>query len=207
MSQIKDYRKRAIALLYKKLPDDEATAIDRQIDDYLRKAFKLPDRPPGSLPYVGWMVEDKKVEDGKLRTSKAGIDLIKSHEGLRLNAYMCPANVLTIGYGHTRNVYPGQVITQQEAIALLKEDLVRFEDAVNKYVTVPLSQNQFDALVSFSFNVGISAFANSTLLRVLNLGNSFQAASQFSRWVHGGGQRLPGLVRRRKEERELFLKS
>lgn len=205
MNQIEDYRKRAIALLCKKLPDDKVTQIDRQIDDYLRKAFKLPDRPPDSLPYVGWMVEDKNTTEGKMRTSQAGINLIKSHEGLRTKAYMCPANVLTIGYGHTGTVYPDMVITHQEAEALLKKDLIRFEDAVNKYATVPLNQNQFDALVSFSFNVGINAFANSTLLRLLNIGNSFQAASQFGRWVRGGGQRLPGLVRRREEERRLFL--
>lgn len=204
-SHMSTLRGKALELLKAKLPENEAVVIDYQIDDYLRKIFKLPDRPLTDLPYVGWMIGDGEPSTKQMRTSQRGIDLIKSHEGLRTKAYMCPANVLTIGYGHTRSVSPGQVIDVKEAEELLKEDLVRFENAVNKYVEVYLNQNQFDALVSFTFNVGISAFRNSTMLRLLNIGNSFQAASQLSRWVNGGGTRLPGLVKRREEERRLFL--
>ena len=205
MHSLKQHRQQALALLNEYLTGDEPTLMDYKIDEYLRLKLNLPDRPEGDEPYVGWMVGEKEEVKGKMRTSQTGIDLIKKYEGLRTNAYMCPASVLTIGYGHTKNVAPGMKITPEKAEDLLKEDLVRFEDAVNKYVTKPLTQNQFDALVSFAFNVGVNAFANSTMLRLLCLGHYFQAASQFSRWVHGGGQKLPGLVRRREEERKLFL--
>ena len=161
-------RGKALELLKAKLPKNKAVVVDYQIDDYFRKISKLPDRPLTDLPYVGWMIEDGEPSTKQMRTSQRGIDLIKSHEGLRTKAYMCPANVLTIGYGHTRSVFPGQVIDVKEAEELLKEDLIRFENAVNKYVEVYLNQNQFDALVSFTFNVGISAFRNSTMLRPQN---------------------------------------
>lgn len=205
MNQIQEYRKRAIALLAKNLEGEDAFFIDYQIDDYLRDVFKLPDRPFEALPYVGWMTPSGVLDSDSMTISQVGIELIKSHEGLRTKAYMCPANVLTIGYGHTRNVFPNQVITLKEAERLLKEDLRRFENAINKHVTVSLNQNQFDALVSFTFNVGANAFRNSTLLRLLNNQDYYGAAFQFDRWVNGGGGRLPGLVRRREEERKLFM--
>ena len=205
MHNLKQHRQRALALLGEYLTDDEPTLMDCKIDEYLRLKLNLPDKPEGDEPYVGWMVGEKETTFGKMRTSGAGIELIKAHEGLRLNAYKCPAGVWTIGYGHTKNVAPGMKIIPAKAEMLLKEDLLRFENAVNDLVEVPLNQNQFDALVSFTFNVGISALESSTLLRLLCLGHYFQAASQFSRWVHGGGQKLPGLIRRREEERKLFL--
>jgi lysozyme len=141
------------------------------------------------------------------RISRDGLELIKRWEGCRTNAYLCPANVWTIGYGHTKGVTKGMMISHTQAEDLLLEDLKRFEEAVRRLVTVPLSQNQFDALVSFTFNVGIGALQGSTLLKLLNTGNYSSAANQFNKWVRGGGKVLPGLVVRREDEYQLFIKS
>ena len=140
-----------------------------------------------------------------LKISQVGIDLIKSFEGCSLKAYRCPANVLTIGYGHTGGVKEEQVITQQEAERLLRVDLGSYEAAVNKYVKTVINQNQFDALVSFAYNCGCGALQKSTLLKYLNQGMYKEAADQFDLWNKGGGQVLKGLVRRRAAEKELFL--
>lgn len=140
-----------------------------------------------------------------MNISKKGIDLIKRFEGCRLKAYRCPAGVWTIGYGHTGNVKSTDVITQEKAEEILKRDLKVHEDNVKRVVKIALTQNQFDALVSFEFNVGYGAFANSTLLKLLNSGNYNAAAKQFERWVHVGDNILEGLMKRRKAEKELFL--
>lgn len=137
--------------------------------------------------------------------SNKGIELIKKFEGCRLKAYKCPAGVWTIGYGHTNNVRPDDVITQDEAEELLKRDIKVHEDNVTRLVKVALSQGQFDALVSFEYNVGYGNFANSTLLKLLNSGNYESAAKQFKRWVYAGDKVLEGLVKRRIAETELFL--
>jgi lysozyme len=135
------------------------------------------------------------------------IDLVKKHEGLRLEAYLpTPNDVWTIGYGHTHTTKQGQKITEAQAEALLRRDITWAEKAVNKSVVVPLTQNQFDALVSFVFNVGEGAFATSTLLRLLNSGEYEGAANQFLRWNRQKGRVLNGLTKRREEERALFLK-
>lgn len=139
-----------------------------------------------------------------MQISKAGLDLIKQFEGLYLKAYRCPAGVPTIGYGHTAGVAMGQVITQQQADDYLRRDVRQFERAVERQVSVPLTQGQFDALVSFAFNLGEGALAQSTLLRLLNAGDYAGAAAQFDRWNKAGGRVLPGLVRRRAAERALF---
>ena len=139
-----------------------------------------------------------------MQISKAGLDLIKQFEGLYLNAYRCPAGVPTIGYGHTAGVAMGQTITQQQADDYLRRDVRQFERAVSRQVRVPLTQGQFDALVSFAFNLGEGALAQSTLLRLLNAGDYAGAAAQFDRWNKAGGRVLPGLVRRRAAERALF---
>ena len=139
-----------------------------------------------------------------MQISKAGLDLIKQFEGLYLKAYRCPAGVPTIGYGHTAGVAMGQTITQQQADDYLRRDVRQFERAVARLVTVPLTQGQFDALVSFAFNLGEGALAQSTLLRLLNAGDYAGAAAQFDRWNKAGGRVLPGLVRRRAAERALF---
>lgn len=139
-----------------------------------------------------------------MQASKAGLDLIKQFEGLYLKAYRCPAGVPTIGYGHTAGVAMGQTVTQQQADDYLRRDVRQFERAVSRLVRVPLTQGQFDALVSFAFNLGEGALAQSTLLRLLNAGDYAGAAAQFERWNKAGGRVLPGLVRRRAAERALF---
>ena len=139
-----------------------------------------------------------------MQISSAGLDLIKQFEGLYLKAYRCPAGVPTIGYGHTAGVAMGQTITQQQADDYLRRDVRQFERAVARQVRVPLAQGQFDALVSFTFNLGEGALAQSTLLRLLNSGDYAGAAAQFERWNKAGGRVLPGLVRRRAAERALF---
>lgn len=141
-----------------------------------------------------------------MRTSSAGIELIKEFESCRLKAYMpTPNDVPTIGYGHTRNVYMGMVITQDEADAFLVNDLIPCEECIERWVDVDLEQEEFDALVSFIFNVGVGAFRNSTLLKLLNLKRYRAAADQFLRWNKQAGVVLNGLTRRRRAERELFL--
>ena len=135
------------------------------------------------------------------------IDIIKKHEGLRLEAYMpTPNDVWTIGYGHTHTTKQGMKITAGQAESLLRKDTLWVEKAVNKLVVVPLTQNQFDALSSLVFNIGEGAFSTSTLLRLLNSGDYEGAANQFSRWNKQKGRVLNGLTRRRQEERQLFLK-
>lgn len=140
----------------------------------------------------------------KAPSSVRDLSLIKEFEGLRLEAYLCPAKKWTIGYGHTKTAKPGMKITERGAEELLRQDLAWCEEAVRTGVKVPLTQNQFDALVSFVFNVGAGAFKRSTLLRLLNQGDYDGAASQFQRWNKAGGQVLKGLTRRRKAEAEKF---
>ena len=138
--------------------------------------------------------------------SDAGIALTKGFEGLRLIAYRDCAGVLTVGYGHTGpDVVEGMVIDEADAEALLRKDMQEAVDCVNRAVTAAITQNQFDALVDFCFNVGCGALLSSTLLRKVNAGDSAEAATQFALWVHAGGEVVAGLVRRRKEEAALFL--
>jgi len=206
MNSPEQLRSKAIKLLQKGSEDTRYLLIDYTIDDECRRLFKLPPRPVGVEPYVGWMIGGKDEAPTSRRTSKTGIDLIKRWEGLRVNAYLCPANVWTIGYGHTKTARPGLVITHSEAERLLKQDLEVYEKAVRDYTKVPLTQSQFDALVSFTYNVGVGAFKGSTLLRLLNRNDYEGAANQFCRWVRGGGRELPGLVNRRKDEYKLFTR-
>lgn len=138
-------------------------------------------------------------------TSQNGINLIKEFEGIKTKAYKCPAGVWTIGYGHTKGVKKGDTCTMAQAIEFLKEDLRIFECAINDLVKVELNQNQFDALVSFTFNVGVGAFQDSTMRKFLNEGHFPLAAGQFDRWVYAKSVKLEGLVRRRAAEKELFL--
>jgi len=141
-----------------------------------------------------------------MNISQNTIDLIKHFEGCRLSAYKCPAGIWTIGYGHTgADVKKGMTITQEQAENLLKQDLVVHTNNVSKLVKVPLTQNQFDALVSFEYNVGYGNFANSTLLKLLNQNKHDEAAKQFLRWKYAKGIVLAGLVKRRNAEMKLFL--
>ena len=139
-----------------------------------------------------------------MHTSQKGLDLIKSFEGLRLTAYDDGVGVQTIGYGHTKGVKPGMTITADQAVQFLREDLHSAERDIDRLVTVHLCQHQFDALASLVFNIGGTAFRDSTLLRKLNAGDYAGAAVQLDRWVHGGGKIMPGLVKRRAAERALF---
>lgn len=140
-----------------------------------------------------------------MEISQKGIEFIKKVEGCELKAYKCSSGIWTIGYGHTgADIKQGKEISLEKAERYLKNDLIRFCKAVNDLVTVPLTQDQFDALVSFVFNIGIGAFASSTLLRLLNQGKYIDAANQFDRWVYSGGKVSDGLKARRKKEKELF---
>lgn len=140
-----------------------------------------------------------------MKTSSKGIELIKKHEGLSLTAYLCPAKVLTIGYGHTGGVKSGDVITEAQAEEFLRADLNNAEQAIIRE-RLNINQNQFDALVSFVFNVGIGSFQKSTLLKVIKA-NSMDARirMEFSRWVYAKQKVLAGLVLRRKEEADLYF--
>lgn len=140
-----------------------------------------------------------------MRTSQDGIDLIKRFESCRLNAYQDSRGIWTIGWGHTHGVCEGMTETQDEANADLAADLEEYETYVNAYVTVPLRQNQFDALVSFCYNLGPGTLKRSDLLAFVNAERFQQAADAFLEYVHADGQVLPGLVRRRQAERSLFL--
>jgi lysozyme len=144
-----------------------------------------------------------------MNTSEAGLKLIRQFEGLRLKAYRCPAGIWTIGYGHTTAAGPPEVregmkITAAEADAILKRDLERFEAAVSAMVKVPLSQAQFDALVSFAFNCGTAALRRSTLLRRVNAGAFEAVPAELMKWTKADGRELPGLVRRRRAEAALW---
>lgn len=152
--------------------------------------------------------EIAKVEEAKsMRIGKAGLDLIKKWEGVKLTAYMpTPNDVWTIGYGHTKTARPGMTITLQQAEELLVQDLKWVEEALAKHVKVPLNQNQYDSLASFVYNLGETNFASSTLLRKLNAGDYLGAADQLPRWNKQKGKVLRGLTNRRAEERSLFLK-
>ena len=136
--------------------------------------------------------------------SKNGLDLIKHFESLQLKAYKCSANVWTIGYGHTKNVKEGDRICEDQANCFLMQDLYSVERAIVRLVKVKLNQNQFDALCSLIFNIGISAFNKSTLLAKLNKEDYVGAAEQFRRWNKVNNVVMAGLVRRRQAEEDLF---
>lgn len=145
--------------------------------------------------------------------SSEGKRLIYSFEGLhtrlkdgRYAAYLCPAGVPTVYCGLTKGVRIGMVITEEEGEKKFADEIKAFEDAVTQLVTVPINSNEADALISFSYNVGISAFKRSTLLKRLNKGDRTGAAQDFKLWNKGGGRVLPGLVSRRAREAALFLK-
>lgn len=166
-----------------------------------------PVRKPGvsNVPTIPRSGDDADSAVPK-RTNQNGLLLIKTFEGLRLKAYRDAVGIWTIGYGTTRGVQPNMVITEAQAEKFLQEDLVRFEQAINSAVTAPINDNQFAALVSFTYNVGSGALRSSTLLRLLNAKENVRAvADQFPRWNRAGGSVLAGLTRRRNAERSLYL--
>lgn len=136
--------------------------------------------------------------------NERGVQLLRDFEGLRLTAYKCPAGFWTVGYGHTLSARAGQKITRAEAELLLGQDLQRFEQGITRLVTVPLTSNQFSALVCFTFNIGLTAFENSTLRRLLNRCWYSQVPTQMRRWDKANGKVLPGLARRRLAEAALW---
>ena len=145
-----------------------------------------------------------------MKTSQAGLAIIKKFEGFRAKPYACPAGVATIGYGSTYYADGKPVkltdapITEAQAQELLQATLTKYEDCVNGAVKMPINQNQFDAFVSFTYNLGCGVFRKSSMLRQFNQGYTPQAAEQFARWNRGGGKVLAGLVSRRAAERALF---
>ena len=142
----------------------------------------------------------------EMKASEICINAIKGFETLELKAYKCPANVLTIGYGHTRGVKIGQVITEAQADALLKGDILAVEQFLNG-LNITLKQGQFDALVDFCFNLGQQKLLNSTLLAKISVhASDDEIAAQFRRWVYGGGKKLNGLVKRREWEAQSWLR-
>jgi len=142
-----------------------------------------------------------------MKTSQAGIDLIKSFEGLVLKAAPCPAGIPTVGYGHTGpEVYNGLRITAEFAEDLLRQDLARFERGVERLIAgVPTTQAQFDSFVSLAFNIGLGGFQRSSVLRHHRAGNKTRAAASFLLWVKAAGRTMKGLVRRRNAERQMYL--
>jgi lysozyme len=145
-----------------------------------------------------------------MQISYVGKELLKEFEGFEEKAYLDTGNVWTIGYGTIRingkPVEAGQTCTKEQASVWLEEDLAWAQTAVNRLVKVKLTQNMFDALVSFVYNIGESAFSKSTLLRLLNAEQYVMAANQFDRWVFDNGKKIQGLVNRRTREKQLFMK-
>lgn len=134
-----------------------------------------------------------------MQVSEKGLELTKSSEGLRLKAYQDTGGVWTIGYGHTRNVYPGQIISQDDAARFLKTDMEYAVSVVNEHC-LPCTQGQFDALCDFVFNVGVNQFLHSTLFRLHKAGDYKNAAAQFQKWKYDNGKIIPGLIVRRSKE-------
>ncbi len=140
-----------------------------------------------------------------LKYSDSGLNLTKQFEGLSLTSYQDQVGVWTIGYGHTgRSIHGGMTITEEQAGVLLESDVAAAVTGVNRMVTSEIEQHHFDALVDFAFNLGVSALLHSTLLRLVNAGDFTTAAPQFLLWDHAGGVVVPGLLRRRQAEMELF---
>ena len=142
--------------------------------------------------------------DNDMKTSEVGIELIKEFEGCKQVAYQDSVGVWTIGYGHTKDVYEGQLAIKKTIERWLQEDLEEFESYVSKLVKVELNQNQFDALVAWTYNLGPTNLKESTMLRKLNYGDYESVPDEMRRWNKAGGEVLNGLVRRRDAEANLF---
>lgn len=160
------------------------------------------DAQEGELYTTVKTVVDRPMTDSRA-IAQSTIEFVKAREGLSLTPYR-DAGGYSVGHGHYLGTEAGAKITQDRADAYLRADLAKAANEVNARVRVPLSQNQFDALVSFVFNVGVGAFAKSTLVKKLNAGDYTNAAQEFRRWIYSQGNVLTALVNRRKAERELF---
>ena len=151
--------------------------------------------------------EAPDLQPSEKHISDVGLSLIKRYEGFRANAYRCPAGIWTIGYGSTHGVRIGQWITEQDALTRLRREVQIYERAVLACLKIIPTQNQFDALVSLCYNIGGQAIARSSVVKLHNRREFAAAADAFLKWNRGGGKVLPGLTRRRNEERSLYLKN
>lgn len=191
----------------------------KQIFDFLRKISggSLTQKQVDAANQVIAKATDSTVANmlgivvDEMLVSNLGIDLICDFEGKRLVAYDDGVGIWTIGFGTT--VYPngtrvkkGDTCTEAQAKVYMQNDLKKFEYTVNSAVNIPLNQNQYDALVSLTYNIGATAFSKSTLVKKLNAGDIRGAADQFDVWINAGGKRMQGLVNRRAKEKLLFLK-
>jgi len=208
-------QKQLIALGYKISSDGIfGKATQEAVIHFQRQNGLTSDGIVGALTWS--MLNSKSSSLGKTKTiSQNGVNFIKGFEGLRLKAYDDGVGVITIGYGTTRypnghKVQLGDTCTEKEAEQYLANDLAKFEKAVNEAIKVPVNQNQYDALVSFTYNVGIGGFTKSTALRLLNAGDYTGCAKALLAWnkgtVNGKLIELKGLTRRRNAEKDLFLK-
>jgi lysozyme len=134
-----------------------------------------------------------------------GLNLIKQFEGLALKAYKCPANVWTIGYGHTAKVKENDICTEEQAEQFLLDDLENTYQCIYNMVKRPINDNQFSALCCFIYNVGCNNYRLSRMKILIDAGEFKKAANEFGKWINAKGKILPGLVSRRREERKLFL--
>lgn len=191
------------------LTTDGVFGIDtlKAVKNFQSKNGLVSDGVVGSKTFEALATNKKQSNN----LSDNGMKLLEQFEGLRLEAYLDSAGIATIGFGTIK--YPngnkvklGDKITKAQAKQYKLHDLKEFESTVNTSVKVPLTQNQYDALVSLSYNIGSSAFKNSTLLKKLNSGDYKGAAEQFLAWIKAGGKKVQGLVNRREAERNLFLK-
>lgn len=190
------------------VPTDLANTITLKINNQISLFKKLD---PKEMANKGDIkredIKSQPSETVKLSVSERLVDMIKKFESFKPTPYICPGGALTIGYGQT--IKPGQYtsVTREQADAMLRSTIAKFESSVKKLVTVPVNQNQYDALVSFAYNVGAGkgGLKTSTLLKKLNSGDYQGAADQFPVWNKSDGKVLPGLIRRRDLERKLFL--
>lgn len=148
------------------------------------------------------------------KLSNKGLQLIKQFESFKSNAYLCPSGVPTIGYGSTYYIGGKKVklsdppISEQQAEILLKNNLITFEKGVDSYTRDDINQNQFDALCVFAYNAGMNALKTSTLLKKVNANPNDQSIRlEFMKWVYGNGEKLPGLIKRREQEANLYYES
>lgn len=176
-------------------PDEEDIDLQEDLSSVLDRGRQFVGMPLVAI--------ETKIPVG---ISQKGIDLIKEFEGFRAKAYKCPAGVWTIGYGHTAGVKPGMTITREQGEAMLRKDLKIYERHVAEALgNAKTSQGQWDALVSFCYNAGPGNLRKSSMLRLHKQGKYKAAAEAFMAWTKGGGRVLPGLVRRRKAEKSLYL--
>ena len=223
MKPVVEQRKLCIKLLKQRVTADNVTHADLLLDTAVRKLNNLPVRPKGNDPYSALFKlksEPAPVKSGLhnvsvFSTSESGIDLIHSFESYRRCTYKDPGSSsglpITGGWGSTRlngaKLQLGQCYDQEIWDGQFKRDLKYFEDAVKKYVKVPLNQHMFDALVSFTYNCGVGALSGSTAIRRLNKADYKGCADAMTWWNKGAnGKKLVGLVRRREAEKQLFLK-